>query len=115
MFELKELLVALGLMVSPTSDVSDILIYKQKLAQELTTEKQISVELKQLEYKRIWEEANETEKTDFVNKYFKEKKANDKIIDLKKKQTLNKKRIKALKLIIEKDSLDKLPIQSVNL
>lgn len=115
MFDLKELLVALGLMVGPTANVSDVLIYKQKLAQELTTEQQITSELKQLEYKRIWEEANTTEKTDFIKNYFKEKKASDKIADLKKKQTLNKKRIKALRLIIEKDSLDKLPAQITTL
>ena len=53
MFDIKELLLFLGLISGPTATTSDIMMYKQKLQSEIITDHNIQVEIKSLEYKKI--------------------------------------------------------------
>jgi hypothetical protein len=110
MFDLKELLLFLGLASGPVTGTSDILMYKQKLQSEIKTDHNIQTEIKSLEYKKIWEEANDE---DFASRWLKGKKASDKINKLKTQQVKTRKKIKALKQIIEKDSLERIKIEPI--
>ena len=110
MFDLKELLLLLGLASAPTVGTSDIMMYKQKLQSEIITDHNIQAEIKSLEYKKIWEDANDE---DFASRWLKGEKANDKINKLKSQQAKTRKKIKALKQIIEKDSLERIKIEPV--
>ncbi len=110
MFDIKELLLFLGLISGPTATTSDIMMYKQKLQSELITERNIQTEIKSLEYKKIWEDANEE---DFASRWVKGEKASDKITKLKSQQVKTHKKIKALKQIIEKDSLERIKIEPI--
>jgi ABC-type Fe3+-citrate transport system substrate-binding protein len=78
-------------------------------------EQKLNAEIKALEYRKIWDEANKTEKTDFAASWFKEKKTDDKLTQHKKDLTQTKKKIKALKQIIEKDSLERVKIEPITL
>jgi hypothetical protein len=112
MLDIKELLIILGLAVNTTPVPNqEMVFYRQKLSIELTIEQKLKSEIKSLEYKKMWDDANMTDKTDFVDKFFKEKKSEDKLTKAKTELTLTKKKIKVLKQIIEKDSLDRLPPQ----
>jgi hypothetical protein len=93
----------------------DMTFYRQKLGTELGMEQKLNAEIKALEYRKIWDEANKTEKTDFAASWFKEKKTDDKLIQHKKDLTQTKKKIKALKQIIEKDSLERIKIEPITL
>ena len=104
MFDLKELLLFLGLASGPVSGTSDIMLYKQKLQAEIITNHNIQTEIKALEYKKIWEDANDE---DPASRWLKGKKAGDKITKLKDQQSKTRKKIKALQQIIEKDSLER--------
>lgn len=112
MLDLKELLVILGLAVN-TSPVpnQEMIFYRQKLSAEMMIEQKLKSEIKSLEYKKMWEDVNTTEKTDFASKWLKDKKSEDKLTKAKTDLSLTKKKIKVLKQIIEKDSLDRLPPQ----
>ena len=113
MFDLKELLLFLGLASSPSiPGTSDIMMYKQKLQSEIITERNTQTEIKSLEYKQIWEEANDD---DPASRWLKGEKASDKIAKLKIQQTKTRKKIKALKQIIEKDSLERIKIEPISL
>lgn len=112
MLDLKELLIVLGLAVgTPTGPNQEIIFYRQKLGEELMLEQKLKSEIKSLEYKKMWEDVNASEKADFASKWLKEKKSEDKLTKAKSDLTLTKKKIKVLKQIIEKDSLDRLPPQ----
>jgi hypothetical protein len=93
----------------------DMTFYRQKLGTELGMEQKLNAEIKALEYRKIWDEANKTEKTDFAASWFKEKKTDDKLTQHKKDLTQTKKKIKALKQIIEKDSLERVKIEPITL
>ena len=110
MFDLKELLLFLGLASGPTTGTSDIMMYKQKLQSEIVTDHNIQTEIKSLEYKKIWEDANDE---DYASRWLKGEKASDKINKLKTQQAKTRKKIKALKQIIEKDSLEHIKIESI--
>ncbi len=110
MFDIKELLLFLGLISGPTATTSDIMMYKQKLQSEIITDHNIQVEIKSLEYKKIWEDANEE---DFASRWVKGERASDKINKLKTQQAKTRKKIKALKQIIEKDSLERIKIEPI--
>jgi hypothetical protein len=109
MLDLKELLIMLGLAVGGPSPNQDMVFYQQKLSNELMLEYKLKAEIKALEYKQMWEDVNADSKTDFASKWLKDKKSEDKLAKAKLDLTSTKKKIKVLKLIIEKDSLDKLP------
>ncbi len=111
MLDLKELLIVLGLAVGGPTPNQDMVFYRQKLGSELMLEQKLKSEIKSLEYKKMWEDANATEKTDFASKWLKDKKAEDKLTKAKSDLTLTRKKIKVLKQIIEKDSLDKVAPQ----
>jgi hypothetical protein len=110
MFDIKEILLFLGLASGPVTGTSDILMYKQKLQSEIKTDHNIQTEIKSLEYKKIWEEANDE---DFASRWLKGEKASDKINKLKTQQAKTHKKIKALKQIIEKDSLERIKIEPI--
>jgi len=112
MFDLKELLLFLGLASGPVSGTSDIMVYKQKLQAEIVTSHNIQNEIKALEYKQIWEEASDD---DPASRWLKGEKASDKITKLKSQQVKTRKKIKALKQIIEKDSLERIKIEPISL
>jgi len=112
MFDLKELLLLLGLASGPSAGTSDIMMYKQKLQSEIITDHNIQTEIKSLEYKKIWEDANDE---DYVSRWLKGEKASDKINKLKSQQAKTRKKIKALKQIIEKDSLERIKIEPISL
>ena len=111
MLDIKELLIILGLAVGGPVPNQDMIFYRQKLGSELMLEHKLKDEIKALEYKKMWEDANATEKTDFASKWVKDKKSEDKLAKAKSELSFTKKKIKVLKQIIEKDSLDKLPPQ----
>jgi len=111
MLDLKELLIMLGLAVGGPSPNQDMTFYRQKLSNELILEYKLKSEIKALEYKKMWEDVNTDSKTDFASKWLKDKKSEDKLGKAKTDLNLTKKKIKVLKQIIEKDSLDKLPPQ----
>ena len=111
MLDIKELLIVLGLAVGGPVPNQEMIFYRQKLGSELMLEHKLKDEIKALEYKKMWEDVNATEKTDFASKWLKDKKAEDKLTKAKTDLALTKKKIKVLKQIIEKDSLDKLPPQ----
>jgi hypothetical protein len=115
MLDLKELLIMLGLAVGGPMPSQDMTFYRQKLGTELGMEQKLNAEIKALEYRKIWDEANKTEKTDFAASWFKEKKTDDKLIQHKKDLTQTKKKIKALKQIIEKDSLERVKVEPITL
>ncbi len=115
MLDLKELLIMLGLAVGGPMPNQDMIFYRQKLGTELGMEQKLNAEIKALEYRKIWDEANKTEKTDFATSWFKEKKTDDKLIKHKNDLTQTKKKIKALKQIIEKDSLERIKIEPITL
>jgi hypothetical protein len=92
-----------------------IIMGLKELGTELGMEQKLNAEIKALEYRKIWDEANKTEKTDFAASWFKEKKTDDKLIQHKKDLTQTKKKIKALKQIIEKDSLERVKIEPITL
>jgi hypothetical protein len=112
MFDLKELLLFLGLATGPSSGTSDIMMYKQKLQSEIVIDYNIQTEIKSLEYKKIWEDANDEDPS---SRWLKGEKASDKITKLKSQQAKTRKKIKALKQIIEKDSLERIPIDKISL
>ena len=112
MFDIKEILVVLGLTLSPVVGSQDILFYKQKLKSEITQDKKIQAELKQLEFKKMWEDVNTS---DFADRWLKGKKASDKIQKLKSQQEQSRNRIRVLKQIIEKDSLERIKIEPISL
>ncbi len=109
MNELKQILLALGLSVAGPTGIQDMSFYHEKLSTEMVTEQRLQSEIKSLEYKKMWEDVNEPENRDFAAKWLKDKKASDKLEKTKKELTLTKKKIKVLKQIIQKDSLDRLP------
>jgi hypothetical protein len=111
MLDLKELLIVLGLAVGGPTPNQDMVFYQQKLSNELILEHKLKSEIKALEYKKMWEDVNVPEKSDFASKWLKDKKSEDKLTKTKKDLLLTKKKIKVLKQILEKDSLDKLPTQ----
>jgi hypothetical protein len=115
MLDLKELLIMLGLAVGGPMPNQDMIFYRQKLGTELGMEQKLNAEIKALEYRKMWDEANKTEKTDFAANWFKEKKTDDKLTKHKKDLITTKKKIKVLKQIIEKDSLEHIKIEPISL
>lgn len=111
MLDIKELLIVLGLAVGGPSPNQDMVFYQQKLSNELILEHKLKAEIKALEYKKMWEDVNTDSKTDFASKWLKDKKSEDKLSKAKTDLSLTKKKIKVLKQIIEKDSLDKVAPQ----
>jgi len=106
MLDLKELLVMLGLAVGGPMPNQDMIFYRQKLNNEVVMEHKLQTEIKALEYRKMWDDVNKTEKTDFASNWLQEKKTSDKLDKHKKDLITTKKKIKVLKQIIEKDSLE---------
>lgn len=109
MLNLKKAIIVLGITVTPFSGIPKITFYKQKLQQEIIHEKQILENIKQLEYKFIWTEAIAEEKKDFVVGWFKKNKVDEQLKQSQKELKITRKKIMALKQILEKDSLSHLP------
>ena len=115
MLDLKELLIMLGLAVGGPMPSQDMTFYRQKLSNEMIMEQKLQSEIKALEYRKMWDDVNKTEKTDFASSWLKEKKTDDKLSQHKKDLTQTKKKIKVLKQIIEKDSLEHVKIEPMTL
>jgi hypothetical protein len=113
MLDLKELLIMLGLAVGGPMPNQDMIFYRQKLGTELGMEQKLNAEIKALEYRKMWDDANKTEKTDFASSWLKNKKTDDKLTQHKKDLITTKKKIKVLKQIIEKDSLEHVKIEPI--
>ena len=111
MLDLKELLIILGLAVGGPMANQDMIFYRQKLSNELMLEQKLKSEIKALEYKKLWDDVNADSRIDFASKWLKDKKSEDKLGKSKIDLLLTKKKIKVLKQIIEKDSLDKVEPQ----
>ena len=108
MNELKQILLALGLAAGGPSDIQDMSFYHEKLSTEMMTEQRLQIEIKSLEYKKMWDDVDK-EGMDFAAKWLKDKKTGEKLEKTKKELAVTKKKIKVLKQIIQKDSLDRLP------
>jgi hypothetical protein len=115
MLDLKELLIMLGLAVGGPMPNQDMVFYRQKLGAELGMEQKLNAEIKALEYRKMWDDVNKTEKTDFASNWLQEKKTSDKLDKHKKDLITTKKKIKVLKQIIEKDSLERVKIEPITL
>jgi hypothetical protein len=89
----------------------DMAFYRQKLGSELGMEQKLQTEIKALEYRKMWDDVNKTESTDFASSWLKDKKTGDKLDKHKKDLITTKKKIKVLKQIIEKDSLERIKIE----
>jgi hypothetical protein len=111
MLDLKELLIMLGLAVGGPSHSQDMTFYRQKLSNEMVLEQKLKEEIKALEYRKLWDDVNQKENTDFAVRWFKDKKSEDKLGTSKKDLINTRKKIKVLKNILEKDSLDRVPSQ----
>jgi hypothetical protein len=111
MLDLKELLIMLGLAVGGPMPSQDMTFYRQKLGTELGMEQKLNAEIKALEYRKMWDDVNKTESTDFASSWLKDKKTGDKLDKHKKDLITTKKKIKVLKQIIEKDSLERIKIE----
>ena len=74
-------------------------------------EQKLKEEIKALEYRKLWDDVNQKENTDFAVRWFKDKKSEDKLGTSKKDLINTRKKIKVLKNILEKDSLDRVPSQ----
>ena len=113
MLDLKELLIMLGLAVGGPMPNQDMTFYRQKLSNEIVMEHKLQSEIKALEYRKMWDDVNKTEKTDFASNWLQEKKTDDKLTKHKKDLITTKKKIKVLKQIIEKDSLEHIKVESI--
>ena len=113
MLDLKELLIMLGLAVGGPMPNQDMTFYRQKLSNEIVMEHKLQSEIKALEYRKMWDDVNKTEKTDFASNWLQEKKTDDKLAKHKKDLITTKKKIKVLKQIIEKDSLEHIKVESI--
>lgn len=113
MWDIKELLIILGLAVGGPMPNQDMTFYRQKLSNEMIMEQKLQAEIKALEYRKLWDDVNKTEKTDFASNWLKDKKTDDKLAKHKKDLLQTKKKIKVLKQIIEKDSLEHVKIEPI--
>ena len=113
MLDLKELLIMLGLAVGGPMPNQDMAFYKQKLNDEVMMEQKLQSEIESLEYRKMWDDVNKTENTDFASSWWKEKKIDDKLAKNKKYLITTKKKIKVLEQIIEKDSLKHVKIEPI--
>lgn len=112
MFELKQLLIALGLTATTTSPSINIDYYKNQLKTELSSEQKYLVELKAVEYRQMWVEVSED---DDMKKKGEKAKLHEREIMAKGRLMETRKKIKVLKYIIEQDSISKLPVKSSEL
>jgi NDP-sugar pyrophosphorylase family protein len=113
MLDLKELLIMLGLAVGGPMPNQDMTFYRQKLSNEIVMEHKLQSEIKALEYRKMWDDVNKTEKTDFASNWLQEKKTDDKLTKHKKDLITTKKKITVLKQIIEKDSLEHIKVEPI--
>jgi NDP-sugar pyrophosphorylase family protein len=111
----KKVLIILGLTVGSSVSNQDMVFYKQKLNDEIMMEQKLQSEIESLEYRKMWDDANKTEDTDFASSWWKDKKNNDKLDKNKKYIITVKKRIKVLKQIIITDSLKRVKIEPITL
>ena len=99
----------LGLAVGGPTPNQDMMFYRQKLNSELMMEHKLKDEIKTLEYKKMWDDVNVD---DPANKWVKNNKTDSRLGKAKTDLSLTKKKIKVLKQIVEKDSLDKVVPQT---
>ena len=90
MLDLKELLIMLGLAVGGPSHSQDMTFYRQKLSNEMVLEQKLKEEIKALEYRKLWDDVNQKENTDFAVRWFKDKKSEDKLGTSKKDLIIDK-------------------------
>lgn len=105
MYELKQLLIALGLAAAPTTATVNIDYYKNQLKTELTSEQNYLVELKAVEYRQMWVEVSVD---DEGKKKLEKAKLHESEIMAKGRLMETRKKIKVLQYIIEKDSISKI-------
>jgi hypothetical protein len=110
MYELKQLLIVLGLSAAPTAATVNIDFYKNQLKTEVTNEQNYQVELKAVEYKQMWVEVSVD---DEGRKKLEKNKLHESEIMAKGRLMETRKKIKVLKYIIEQDSISKIkPVTS---
>ncbi len=106
---MKEILVLLGLVPVGNGDLPTIDFYRHELKTQSVNERNLKEEIKLLEFKKMYDDVDK-KNMDFVKKWDKIDTKTDKILTDKKselKDTQDK--MKILKKIIQKDSLDRLP------
>ncbi len=112
MYELKQLLIALGLAAAPTVATVDMSFYKNQLKTEETNEQNYLTELKAVEYRQMWVDVSVD---DEMKKKLEKGKLREREVLAKGKLMETKKKIKVLKSIIEQDSISKIPSTSSEL
>jgi hypothetical protein len=111
MLDLKELLIILGLAAGGPGDLPTIDFYIHELRSQSMNEKKLKEEIKLLEFKKMYDDVDK-KNMDFVKKWDKVDTKTDKALSDKKiKLKDTREKIKILKQVIQKDSLDKLPPQ----
>ncbi len=106
---MKEILVLLGLVPVGNGDLPTIDFHRHELKTQSVNERNLKEEIKLLEFKKMYDDVDK-KNMDFVKKWDKIDTKTDKILTDKKselKDTQDK--MKILKKIIQKDSLDRLP------
>lgn len=111
MLDLKELLVILGLAAGGPGDLPTIDFYIHELRTQSMNEKKLKEEIKLLEFKKMYDDVDK-KNMDFVKKWDKIDTKTDKALsDKKNKLKDTKEKIKILKQVIQKDSIDRLPLK----
>ena len=112
MFELNKLLVTLGIIVGTSNTNVDMNFYRQKLSTEISNEQKYLSELKTVDYQKMWTEVSVDDK---AKKTVESSKLHEREIMAKGRLKETRQKIKVLKSIIEKDSLDRIIPTEVNL
>jgi hypothetical protein len=109
MLDIKDLLILLGLAAGGPGDLPTIDFYIHELRTQSMNEKKLKEEIKLLEFKKMYDDVDK-KNMDFVKKWDKIDTKTDKALsDKKNKLKDTKEKIKILKQVIQKDSIDRLP------
>jgi hypothetical protein len=110
MFDLNKLLVVLGLAAGTANMGVDINFYTQKLTTETSNEQKYLIELKAVEYLNMWTEVSVDDK---AKKTLEKAKLHKREIMAKGRLKETRLKIKVLKDIIGRDSLEKAKAEEV--
>lgn len=111
MFELNKLLVALGLVAGTANMGVDMNFYTQKLTTEISNEQKYLVELKAVEYLNMWTDVSVDDK---ARKSMEKAKLHEREIMARGRLKETRLKIKVLKDIIGRDSLEKAKAEEVH-
>jgi hypothetical protein len=112
MLELNKILIALGLIAGTANPGVDMNFYRQKLSVEISNEQKYLIELKSVEYSNMWADVSVDDK---AKKSLEKAKLHEREIMAKGRLKETRLKIKVLKDIIQKDSLDKIKAEEVQL